>query len=585
MGIVLIMKYFVLKTPIYCLILVFEKTLSIVEFFTVLYLNKILYNELCRTLFVINEKHEALFSLFIVLIIISLIEVIGRLLKSGIQYVLIELLKKYNDTNEREYNEMMLYVDIFWHENKEKSNYLMMLKNYQSCFEIVYREILNIFFTIGEMVMSIYILLTFDYRCIILAIFSFFPTYIMALYYKKREYEIEKKISVNNRMVSYLNGLYHNIETLEDIKIFCANKMFENLHIENTEARNKISRKERKKVYIGKNIGAAYDTIIILIQTYIVINKIIVDKLTIGDYYYYAKLTSRFKQQLEQLSNDLAEIKINIMKAKEYLDFKDKLYSKKTSQNTCHEVDKINIIEFKNVKFKYRLSDQYVLDDLNMKIQSGEKIAVVGLNGSGKTTILKLLNMLYYPSEGNIIINETMKLSEINEEKYYKLIATCMQGTGAFKIPLINNITMSEDINEAIVMEKIINVNLQDDLGIEDIYKYSEKDFNDNGIILSKGQIQKLCIARCIYNDVSVYMFDECTANSDEISKNKIMNYILSLKNKIVIVSLHDYSYLSKFDKVLYLSKNGKPIYGRLDKILQSNDEFKSLIENDNRIS
>lgn len=180
-------------------------------------------------------------------------------------------------------------------------------------------------------------------------------------------------------------------------------------------------------------------------------------------------------------------------------------------------------IEFKNVSFKYPASDTYALQNVNLKIENGEHLAVVGRNGSGKTTFIKLMCRLYDVTDGEILING-VNIKEYSKESITKLYSVVFQDFKIFSIPLKDNICANEKYDGNRLYTCLENSNIADRVehlpNRENTYLY--KDIDQKGIEISGGEAQKLALARALYKDSPVVILDEPTAALDPVAENEI---------------------------------------------------------------
>lgn len=180
-------------------------------------------------------------------------------------------------------------------------------------------------------------------------------------------------------------------------------------------------------------------------------------------------------------------------------------------------------IEFKNVSFKYPASDTYALQNVNLKIENGEHLAVVGRNGSGKTTFIKLMCRLYDVTDGEILING-VNIKEYSKESITKLYSVVFQDFKIFSIPLKNNICANEEYDANRFYACLDNSNIAHRVehlpDRENTYLY--KDIDQNGVEISGGEAQKLALARALYKNSAVVILDEPTAALDPVAENEI---------------------------------------------------------------
>lgn len=218
-------------------------------------------------------------------------------------------------------------------------------------------------------------------------------------------------------------------------------------------------------------------------------------------------------------------------------------------------------IQIKDITFKYPNTTQPIFENFNLDIKSGEKIAIVGHNGAGKATLVKLLARFYECSNGNIFINN-LEIKQLKISSYYKNLGIMFQEYNTYPQLTVNeNISIGRpDISDT---KQIINAAKQADAhefvnALPQKYKTLLSEKYENGLRLSTGQWQKLAIARFFYRDPSLVIFDEPTASIDAVSEYNIFNRIYnSFKNKTVIIISHRFSTVRNADRIIVM-KNGK---------------------------
>lgn len=185
--------------------------------------------------------------------------------------------------------------------------------------------------------------------------------------------------------------------------------------------------------------------------------------------------------------------------------------------------DREYYVEFRNVSFKYPNSDAYALKNVNLKFTVGEKLAVVGENGSGKTTFIKLMCRLYDPSEGEILLNGVdIRKYEYNE--YMSIFSVVFQDFHLFAFTLGQNVAASSKYDEERVKLCLEQAGFGDRLAEmpEGIETYLYRDFDDSGVEISGGESQKIAIARALYKDAPFIILDEPTAALDPLAEYEV---------------------------------------------------------------
>ena len=216
-------------------------------------------------------------------------------------------------------------------------------------------------------------------------------------------------------------------------------------------------------------------------------------------------------------------------------------------------------LEFKNVSFKYPSAENYALRNVNLKIENGEHLAVVGRNGSGKTTFIKLMCRLYDVTDGEILINGT-DIKEYTRESITGLYSVVFQDFKIFSVSLKDNICASSDFDSDRFYACLENANIKDRAerlaDKENTYLY--KDLDETGVEISGGEAQKLALARALYKDAPVVILDEPTAALDPIAENELyLKYNEMTSGKISFFISHRLSSTRFCDRIL-LVKDGK---------------------------
>lgn len=220
-------------------------------------------------------------------------------------------------------------------------------------------------------------------------------------------------------------------------------------------------------------------------------------------------------------------------------------------------------LELKNVSFRYKDSEKYVLKDVSMTIRKGEKLALVGENGAGKTTLIKLIMRLYDVTEGSITFGG-IDIRKLNIRAYREKIGAVFQDFQIYGATLAENVKM-DFINEddSVEREKIYTVLKRADFG-DKLEKLSDnidteltKEFSDDGTMLSGGESQKVAIARMFVRDMPIAILDEPSSALDPIAEYRLNKSMLeNAENQAVILISHRLSTTKDADRIILL-ENG----------------------------
>ena len=196
-------------------------------------------------------------------------------------------------------------------------------------------------------------------------------------------------------------------------------------------------------------------------------------------------------------------------------------------------------IEFRDVSFRYPHTDAYALRHVNLKFRVGEKLAVVGKNGSGKTTFIKLMCRLYDPTEGEILLNG-VNIKKYDYDEYISIFSVVFQDFRLFSFSLGQNVAANSEYDEELVRRCLIQAGLEERLSTmpagTETYLY--RDFDKDGIEISGGEAQKIALARALYKDAPFIILDEPTAALDPVSEYEVysrFNHLAGDKTAIYI--------------------------------------------------
>lgn len=236
-------------------------------------------------------------------------------------------------------------------------------------------------------------------------------------------------------------------------------------------------------------------------------------------------------------------------------------------------------IEFKNVSFKYPNMESYALKNINIKINNGEHLAVVGRNGSGKTTFIKLMCRLYDVTDGEILING-INIKEYSKESIISLYSVVFQDFKIFSTTLAQNISTNEEYDKERLYDALDKANIKDRVlkmeNKECTYLY--KDLDKAGVEISGGEAQKLALARALYKDAPIVILDEPTAALDPIAEHEIYNRFNSfVENKTAIYISHRLSSCVFCDKIAVFDKSRLVESGTHQELLTAGEKYFEL--------
>ena len=383
----------------------------------------------------------------------------------------------------------------------------------------------SIVMIIFSIIISAYIMIRISLKLFIIAIILLPLTYGINHIFKSTI--ISKQRDYIAKLDAYSDYLIDTISNLTGIKLNNLERIFKGNYKNKLQDLKNVSMSNLK---INMTVTSIQDLITIILSSLILFisaRLIILGNLTLGNIVafssYMEKLHSSIKK-IGDLNLSFNEVIVDLERYKKIMDHDSE---KKTDGK---KLSKVTSLKFKNVSFKY--DDEYILKDFSFEISKPGLYAIVGENGSGKTTIFNLISKLYTNYEGEILINDN-EISDIKEEDLRNEVLLIESKPFILRENLSSNITLLEKKKvDSPHLEKIIRF-----LGLERIENHSIKNLKD---ALSKGEQQKIQLARIMLAQQSLILLDEVLSGLDQEMKKKAISKIKKRsKNSIVVIISH----------------------------------------------
>ncbi|WP_295208111.1 ABC transporter ATP-binding protein [Ruminococcus sp.] len=351
----------------------------------------------------------------------------------------------------------------------------------------------------------------------------------------------DKKVILANRADGFFsNYILRNYRNGKEIRIYSQQKLIDK---ELDKARDEIAEgwlKAYKSAMLPNFLCQLVNIITKALMYGFAVMRAASGMLSPGEVIAFALYFEKISAGVSELSDFYGLLKITPSFCKKYFDFLDIPDEKyKGTIPTEKRDDNEYEFEFKHVWFKYPNCEEYVLKDVNLKWRIGEKMALVGRNGSGKSTLIKLLCRLYDATKGEITLNG-IDIRKYSYEEYVELFSVVFQDSKLFSFSLAENVAADTEFDSQRVENCVRKAGLSERLDSmpDGINTYLYKDFNENGVEISGGEAQKLCLARAIYKGSPFIVLDEPTAALDPISEYDIytkFNSIVGTRTAIYI--------------------------------------------------
>lgn len=360
----------------------------------------------------------------------------------------------------------------------------------------------------------------------------------------------------------YISNMLQERDSVKEMKLFQLPKRFLS-EIRGIQQSIYEDNKELATKYLGINsIFNILGGITFIAVLFFIILEALAKRITVGDISYYTTVITNLQSGVGGLFRNLVRIfseSLYTASIFEVLDAPPKI--KQIEKPTKIILSKPPLIEFKNVTFTYPGSKKTVLKNFNLTINPKEKIALVGENGSGKTTIIKLLCRFYDVDEGEILINGgNLKKLDLND--WYKALGVLFQDFVKYEYKAWENIHFGR-ADEKQNLRRIVDAAISS--GADPTIKKLEHGYNqmlgrtfEGGAELSIGQWQKMALARGFFRNAPILILDEPTAAIDAKAEAEIFNRVEKLsKDKTVIIISHRFSTVRNADKI-YVIDEGK---------------------------
>jgi len=384
----------------------------------------------------------------------------------------------------------------------------------------------------------------------------------VARYRNKFRRSIDVDLNPLQRRVMYFFNMGSSFSFIKEIKAY---KMEKELYNRYSDIQRDICKGIDKTIhlslagYIIANImnllldGVAY--------AYLGFRVLVRSNLSIANFSMFLNAIHNFNSSVGTIIGTFENMSAHGRYLQDYFDFMDLKTMRDKAGNEPRELpeSKSYTFVFENVSYRYPHQENYALRNVSFVISPNEKIAIVGENGAGKTTLTLLLMRMVEPSEGKILLNG-VNICEYDDNEYRKLFSTVFQDYKLFSFTIQDNITalneadslrMESVIDRSGIRKKISSL----DKGVD---TYIDKLYDNNGVVLSGGESQRLAIARALYKDAPIYVLDEPTAALDPRMENEIyMKFRDITEKKTTFYITHRLASTHFCDRIIVL-KDGK---------------------------
>lgn len=391
-----------------------------------------------------------------------------------------------------------------------------------------------------------------NYFMILLILLTCVCEFFLLKILKTKQSETTDNYSKLSGKFEYFYKLSKNAEASKDIKLYGFSDYLVKTAADFIYQIEHINAKYTKQSATISGVRALLNLVRELVAYAYLTYLVLKNRLSVSDFIFCFGIITGFSNWIMNLVFSFMEISRCCTDCALYREFVEESVSEGKPEVDFGEV---RSIEFSNVFFTYPASDTETIRNMSFKVNKGENIAIVGENGAGKTTAIKLLCGLYYPSEGDILINGRSS-KEFSSDSYFDLFSAVFQDYCFMPMTIAENITAEQSydkerlfaaFDKAGITDKINSLSEKENtLMVKDVYK--------NAADFSGGEKQKLLLAKAVYKNAPVLILDEPTAALDPISENELyLKYNELTEDKISFFISHRLSSTRFCDRILFI--------------------------------
>lgn len=444
---------------------------------------------------------------------------------------------------------------------------------------------LDMFYAFFELLKSIIMIVVFGTLVSTLHPLIFLMLVVMAVVHffaKKPLVRLQHKLNIdmvaNDRKFNYVTRISNDFENAKEVRLYDMSPWINEISDDCLKTHRHLHSRIQWRAFLT---GSINNFLNLLRDAFAYIYLIIMfskNAITVGDFTMYFSAITSLSGTLTGLSEKITELTKYDLKIKDIRKTEKMPSSRNRGKGITAPKENIEI-EFRNVSFRYPNAENDTIKNISFKIKAGEKLALVGVNGAGKTTIVKLLCGLYLPTEGEILLN-SHPINDYNIYEYYSLFSAVFQDISLMPYSIAENIAATTEKDE-IDFEKVKNsieiAGLKErvdalPLGVDTPFN---KNINEDAVDFSGGEKQKLALARAIYLDRPMLILDEPTAALDPIAENEMyMKFNEISRGQTAMFISHRLASTRFCDRIIHL-ENGEIIEnGTHDELIAANGKY-----------
>ena len=518
-----------------------------------------------------SKLTKTLILLFSVYVAIALIELVSNLLSAHLSQNMVRKMRK--DTFDK-----LIYLPISYFDTHQHGDIMSKVTNdVDNISNTVSQSLTSLISGVITVIGALVIMLVYSPLLTLISLATLGLTFISTKILSKK---MRKFFRIQRSLIGEINAQVEEMVVgHKTVKAFCKEQDVEN---EFNEISNGLRKYGFKAELFGGIMGPMMNVINNLSYLLVVaFGALFVTKgingLEVGVIITFASLSRQFSRPINTIANLYTQIQTSIAAAERVFELLDTKPEINEGTKTINDLDKKQIIEFRDVNFAY-VPGEMVLKNFNLTVKPGEKIALVGATGSGKTTIVNLLMRFYDVTSGEIMIGG-ININDIEKHELRSLIAIVLQDTVLFKDTILNNIKygrLNATKKEVVAASKLSNSNYF----IDRLSNEYDTILTESGSNLSGGQRQLLSIARAVLASPKILILDEATSSVDTRTEKNIQDGLVALmKNRTSLIIAHRLSTIRDADKIVVIDHGQIVEMGNHDELIKNEGVYYKLYQ------
>jgi ATP-binding cassette subfamily B protein len=459
--------------------------------------------------------------------------------------------------------EQFLSLDFWRYDDKETADLFDKSRQFSRMFSYVFDRLASIFTALVSLIAGVFALLFVGWWLALILLAAVIPSVIIQFRLSRKQIQHWNGNVETRRSKDMIEWNMFQVSAIAELRLYGMVRHLLDLRMKLRDKDEKV-RIEFERKYIGQQLGAdvleAAAEVVALI--YITL-QIIAHTQPVGQFIYVQQIVSRalsgarsFVSQLSSIDEDIA----NLFDYNEFMNLP-------TSKLASTRVKKLpESIRFEHVSFHYPNNEQTVLSDVSLTIKQGQHVAIVGENGAGKSTFIKLLLGLYKPTSGTVFIDDT-NLATVSSDDWHKYLGVLTQDSNHYSFATARDNILLGDVKHPISNERFEAAldaaearTFLEKLpkGLDNyVNQWIEHSDGTPGVDLSGGQWQRLALARNFYRNSPIIVLDEPTSAIDALAESRIFERLLKEEDKTIITISHRVTTIEKAD-IIYMFEDGK---------------------------